>query len=69
MLQRREGLAHRLGADLGEERLQREDARRERIAVVLDDMVKLFRKILAFIRGYNLRRPRPPYHHQTTGSL
>ena len=36
MLQRREGLAFRLGADLGEDRLQREDARRERVAVAVD---------------------------------
>jgi len=42
MLQRWEGLSHRVGADLGEDRLQRQDPRRERIAVVLDDIVKLF---------------------------
>jgi hypothetical protein len=39
-LQRREGLAHRLGADLGEDRLQREDAQRERIAVGVDCLAK-----------------------------
>jgi hypothetical protein len=40
-LQGRQGLAHRLRSELREYAPQRADARRERVAVVLDDIVKL----------------------------
>jgi hypothetical protein len=41
MLSRRQGRAKRLRAELGEDRPQRADARRERVKVALDDSVKL----------------------------
>jgi hypothetical protein len=40
-LRRQQGLAHRLRPELGEYAPQRADARRERVTVVLDDVVKL----------------------------
>jgi hypothetical protein len=40
-LQRRQGLAGRLRSELGKDAPQRADARGERVAVVLDDIVKL----------------------------
>jgi hypothetical protein len=40
-LRRRQGLAGRLRSKLGEYAPQSADARRERVAVVLDDVVKL----------------------------
>jgi hypothetical protein len=38
----RRRLADRLRSELGEDRPRRADARRERVAVILDDIVKLF---------------------------
>jgi hypothetical protein len=40
-LRRRQGLADRLGSEFGANRPQRVDARRERVSVALDDVVKL----------------------------
>ena len=39
---RRQGLAGGLRSELGEDAPQRADARRERVTVVFDDLVKLF---------------------------
>ena len=41
MLGRRQGLANRLRSELPQDRPQRADAGRERVAVALDDIVKV----------------------------
>ena len=41
-LPRRQGLANRLRFELAEDRPQRADARRERVGVVLNDVVQFF---------------------------
>jgi len=51
MLQRREGLARRLWADLGEDRLQGQNARRERIAGAVDCLAKQPRECGGFVVG------------------
>jgi len=48
---RRQGLANRLGSELGEDRLQGADAIQERVAVVLDDTVQLLGESGGFFVG------------------
>ena len=48
-LPRRQGLAYRFRPELGEDRPQRADARREGVAVVLDDIVKLLGQSGGFV--------------------
>jgi hypothetical protein len=48
---RRQGLAHRLRAEFVDDRPQRADAWRERVAVVLDDIVKLLGESGGFFVG------------------
>jgi hypothetical protein len=50
-LRRRQRLAHRLRSELGKDRPQHSDARRERIAIVLDDGVKLLGESGDFVVG------------------
>ena len=58
MLQRRERFAHGLGPDLGEDSLQREDARRERVAVAGDCVAKQTLKrgrfFICQVKGHDL---------------
>jgi hypothetical protein len=47
MLRWRQWLAGRHWPELGEDRAQRADARRERVAVVFDDLLKLLAEVFA----------------------
>ena len=50
-LPRQQGLAYRFRSELGEARPQRADARRERVTVILDDVVKLLGERVGFFVG------------------
>jgi hypothetical protein len=48
---RRQGLAGGLGSELGEDCPQGSDARRERVGVIIDDIVKLLGESGGFVVG------------------